>query len=87
MTLLRCGKENVESAYVLLFFPTDCNIKKLIILYCLIIFLPLISSFLRILPLLVQHEYVSVEIINCILLPSSAVNTNLLTASLNVSCF
>ena len=31
MTLLRCGKENVESAYVLLFFPTDCNIKKLII--------------------------------------------------------
>ena len=28
MTLLRCGEENVESDYVLLFFPTDCNINK-----------------------------------------------------------
>ena len=56
-------------------------------LYCFIIMLFLISSFLHTRSLLILYVYVSIESTDCILLSSLALNAILLTFSVNTLCF
>ena len=64
-----------------------CNIFKVNHLFeCFMIFLHLISSFSHTRSLLVPFAYVSIELIDCILLSSLALNV-MLTSSVNTVCF
>ena len=55
--------------------------------YYFIALLHLIFSFLCIISLFVPYAYLSIELINCILLSSLALNAVLLILSLNTLCF
>ena len=71
--------------YVLLvFFCNIIKVKK--ILYCFIIFLHLISSFLHTKYLLVPYAHASIKSIICILLSSFEIKTILLISSVKTLC-
>ena len=75
-----------NSNYVLSYLFLQCN-QSSTFLYCFIILLFLISSFLHTRSLLILYVYVSIESIDCILLSSLALNAILLTFSVNTLCF
>ena len=72
----------------MLFHVFSCNFIKIdYFLYCFNVFLSLISSFLRIMDLLLLHRYVSLQSIDCIVLSLLAINAILITSSVNTLCF
>ena len=71
----------------MLIFVFFCNIIKVNqVLYCFIILLYLISSFLLPRSLLIPYTYVSIESINCILLSSFELKAILLIYSVKTLC-
>ena len=71
-----------------MFFYFFCSIVKVnYFLFCLIILLYLVSSFLHTSSLLVPYTYISIESIDCILLSSLALYVILLTSSVNTLSF
>ena len=72
----------------MLFHVFSCNFIKIdYFLYCFNVFLSLISSFLRIMDLLLLYRYVSLQSIDCIVLSLLAINAILITSSVNTLCF
>ena len=73
---------------IVISYVLSCNIIKVnYFLYCFIILLHLISSFLHSKSLLIPYAHFSIELIDCILLSALPLNAILLTSSVNVICF
>ena len=77
-------QEFVGNLFFYVFFYKIIKVNHF--LYCFIILLHLISSFLLTRSLLVPYAYVSIEYIDCILLSSSELNAMLLIFSVKTLC-
>ena len=76
------------SIWIIIVYVFYCNIVIVNhFLYCFIILLHLISSFLCIISLFVAYAYVFIKSFDCILLSSLALNVILLTSLVNTPCF